>query len=106
MLIANLLNDGHFAIGVSACGMEPHVNFAIYLADRPVLYLRTGGNRLAVRDVVTLPITAELPAVEGALDRLANDFTVNTQMRAEVRTEGVMHARLTGLCSVNNEFAI
>jgi hypothetical protein len=44
--------------------------------------------------------------VEGALDRLANDFTVNTQMRAEVRTEGVMHARLTGLCSVNNEFAI
>jgi hypothetical protein len=77
MLIANLLNDRHFAIGVSACGMEPHVNFAIDLADRPILYLRAGGNRLAVGNVVALPVTAELPTVEGALDRLANDFTVD-----------------------------
>jgi hypothetical protein len=56
--------------------------------------------------VVALPITTELPAVERTLDRLTNDFTVNTQMRAKVRAEGVMHACFTGLCSVNNEFTI
>jgi hypothetical protein len=27
-------------------------------------------------------------------------------VRAEVWAEGVMHARFTGLCSVNNEFTI
>jgi hypothetical protein len=56
--------------------------------------------------VIALPVTAKLPTVEGTLDGLANDFTVDTQMRAEVRAEGVMHACFTGLCSVNNEFTI
>ena len=94
VLITDLLDYWDFAVRLSPCGVEPHINLAVYFAGRPVLYFGTGWNRVAVRDVVALAVAAELPAVERTLDRFANHFAVDTQMRAEVWTERIVNPSL------------
>ena len=78
VLITDLLDDGDFTVWLSPCGVEPHINLAVYFAGRPVLHLGTGWNRVAVRDVVALTVATELPAVERTLDRLTHHLAVDT----------------------------
>ena len=63
------------------CGVEPHVDLTIYFAGRPVLNLGARWNGVAVGNVVALAITAKLPAVKRALNGLAYDLSVDTQVR-------------------------
>ena len=77
--------------------MEPHINFAIYLASRPVLHLGASRNRVAVRDVVALSVPSELPAMEGTLNGLSYDFSVDSHNHVV----DAQSMRLFGLCHTN-----
>ena len=94
VLITDLFNDGDFTVRLRPCGVEPHINFAVYFAGRPVLYFGAGWNRVAVRDVVALTVATKLPAVERTLDRLTNHFAVDAQMRTEVGAKGIVNPSL------------
>ena len=106
VLVTDLLDNGDFTVGLSACGVKPHVDFAIHFAGRPVLYLGTGWNRVAVRDVVTLTVATELPAVEWTLDRLTDHFAVNAQVRTEVRAKGIVNPSLARFSAVYDKLSV
>ena len=106
VLITDLLNDGDFTVWLSPCGVEPHVNFTVYFAGRPVLHLGAGWNRVAVRDVVALTVATELPAVERTLDRFTHHFAVDAQMRTEVRAKGIVNPSLARFSAVYNQLPI
>ena len=91
VFIADLLDNGDFSIGLCACRVEPHVDLTIYFAGRPVLNLGARWNGVAVGNVVALAITPKLPAMKRALNGLAHDLSVNTQVRTQVWTKSIVH---------------
>ena len=106
VFITYLFNDGDFTVRLRPCWVEPHVNFAVYFAGRPVLYLGTGWNRVAVWDVIALTVATELPAVEWTLDRLTDHFAVNAQVRTEVRAKGIVNPSLARFSAVYDKLSV
>ena len=102
VFVADLLDDGDFTVWFSPRGVEPHVNFAVYFAGGPVLHLGARWNRVAVRDVVALTVTTELPAVERTLDRFTNHFAVDAQVRTEVGAKGIMNSSFARFSAIYN----
>ena len=81
VFIADLLDNRDFSIGLCTGGVEPHIDLTIYFAGRPVLHLSARWNGVAVGNVIALAITTKLPAVKRALNGLAYDLSVDTQVR-------------------------
>ena len=82
VFIADLLNNGDFSIWLRACGVKPHVDLTIDLAGRPVLDFRARRNGVAVGNLIALTVATKLPAVKRALNGLAYDLSVDTQVCA------------------------
>ena len=71
----------------------PHEDQSVVLLHRVVLHAGSRWNPFGVRHVDALARFVEAPSMEGTLDRLSDDLAAMAQVRAEVRTERVMHDR-------------
>src|SRR5271163_32776 len=89
LLAVRLMPDEH-AVVLLADGIDPQSQ-------------RTVGSLWLIRDVPIGPVRAPAPAVEGALDAVADDLAAVADVRTEVLAVCFQNVQLTGLVAIGDE---